>query len=243
MTIYDYCAAWIENNAKPGVSILDYGCGAGTIVQKVRDKGLDAYGCDVFYEGGDYSSQVASDLMESGIIKRMNGDRIPFDDASFDLVINNQVMEHVPDLEAVLTEISRVLKPGGKVLSLFPDRGVWREGHVGIPLLHWFPKGSRLRVAYAFALRSLGLGYHKLNKPRWQWSEDACAWIDNWTYYRSLHVIRGLFNRHIGTIRGLEADYLKHRLGKRAGLLKFVPRFVLSLVVHKMACLVFETRK
>jgi SAM-dependent methyltransferase len=243
MNIYDYCAAWIAKNAKPGISILDYGCGAGTIIQEVRDRGFDAYGCDVFYQGGNYSSQVPSNLMENGIIKRMNDGRIPYDDASFDLVINNLVMEHVPDLEAVLLEISRVMKPGGKVLSLFPDRGVWREGHVGIPFLHWFPKGSRLRVVYAFVLRSLGLGYHKLNKPHWQWSEDACAWIDNWTYYRSLRVIRDLFNRCIGTMHGLEADYFKQRLGKRAWLLQIVPRFVLSLVVRKMGCLVFETRK
>ena len=36
----------------------------------------------------------------------------------------------------VLAKISRVLKPGGMVLSLFPDKGVWREGHCGIPFLH-----------------------------------------------------------------------------------------------------------
>jgi SAM-dependent methyltransferase len=243
MDIYDYCTTWARESSAPGKKVLDYGCGAGVIVQKLRASGIDANGCDVFYEGGDYSSQVASGLIAGGIIKRMDDDIIPFDDAIFDLVINNQVIEHVPDLDVVLAEINRVLKPGGKVLSLFPDRGVWREGHVGIPFLHWFTKGSRLRVAYAFALRCVGLGYHKLDKSRWQWSEDACKWIDSWTYYRQFGVIRHAFQEHIGAIRGLEADYLARRLGPRAGLLKAMPSFLSALVVRKLACLVFETRK
>jgi len=59
----------------------------------------------------------------------MDGDRTPFVTGSFDLVINNQVLEHVTDLDVVVHEIARVLKPGGSCLSLFPDKGVWREGH------------------------------------------------------------------------------------------------------------------
>lgn len=245
MSIYDYCATWVESNAKPGDRILDYGCGLGAIIQKVRSKGLDAYGCDVFYEGGDRSNLVESDLLTCGIIKRMTGDNIPFDDGSFDIIINNQVMEHVPDLEIVLAEIHRVLKPGGKVLSLFPDSSVWREGHVGIPFVHWFPKGSQIRVAYAFTLRCLGLGYHKHGKSRWQWRVDACAWIDKWTHYRSLKVIQASFRKHFHSIRGLETNYLKYRLEMLASplALKFLPEFLSTLVVRKLACLVFEARK
>lgn len=182
MNNYESCANWAVLNSTQGAKVLDYGCGAGLIVQKVRARGIDAYGCDVFYEGGDYSAEVVAGFMESGVVRRMSGDRIPFEDASFDLVINNQVIEHVPDIDVVLAEISRVLKPGGKVLSLFPDRGVWREGHVGIPFLHWFSKGSNAGVVYAFLLRSVGLGHHKLGKGRWRWSKDACRWVDRWTH-------------------------------------------------------------
>jgi len=93
-------------------------------------------------------------------------------------VIDNQVMEHVRDLDGVLGEIQRVLKPGGMVLNLFPDRSVWREGHCGIPFLHRFGKKSRLRVRYAAACRGLGLGYHKGEKSVMGWSEDFCRWLD-----------------------------------------------------------------
>src|ERR1019366_9228148 len=62
-----------------------------------------------------------------------------FADCYFDLVVNNQVLEHVDDLDGVLREIHRVVKPGGQVLSIFPSRDVFREGHIGIPFAHWFP--------------------------------------------------------------------------------------------------------
>ena len=90
----------------------------------------------------------------------------------------------------VLAKISRVLNPGGMVLSLFPDKGVWREGHCGIPFLHWFPKGSDPRVYYAAACRFFGLGYHKKNKTYIQWTQDSCEWLDNWTYYRTEHSMK-----------------------------------------------------
>jgi len=187
---YEFCAHWVnEESGSRSVKVLDYGCGAGEIVKLLRKQGVDAYGCDVFYEGGDYSTKLGSDLLGT-IIRRMDDSgAVPFDASTFDLVINNQVMEHVEDLDRVLAEVSRVLKPGGKVLSLFPDKSVWREGHCGIPFLHRFPKGSRPRVYYALAWRTLGFGHFKTGKSRLKWCEDFCQWLDKWTWYRSRRVI------------------------------------------------------
>ena len=56
-------------------------------------------------------------LFDDGIIKKMNRNTIPFDSASIIYIINNQVMEHVENLDTVLTEIQRVLKFDGVVLS------------------------------------------------------------------------------------------------------------------------------
>ncbi len=47
-------------------------------------------------------------------------------------------MEHVDDLNFTLSELARVFKPSGKVLTLFPSAEVIREGHCGIPFAHWF---------------------------------------------------------------------------------------------------------
>ena len=48
---------------------------------------------------GDHLTQIDTALFDDGIFKKMNGNTIPFDNASFDFLINNQVMEHVESLD------------------------------------------------------------------------------------------------------------------------------------------------
>jgi SAM-dependent methyltransferase len=183
-----------------GGRILDYGCGAGQVVLAGRQAGLDIYGADVFYEG------AATRPPASEFISPITAGRIPFPNAHFDLVTDNQVMEHVADLDAVLGEIHRVLKPGGTMLSLFPAVDVWREGHIGIPFAHWFRKGSRSRYYYTWALSSLGVGTWKDQAPA-----DKLEWIDRWTCYRSRKQIFRAYDRYF-TSQLIEPDYIRYRL-------------------------------
>ena len=67
--------------------------------------------------------------------------RLDFPDASFDLVVNNMVFEHVEDLDAVLAEIQRVLKPGGRIL-LF-DKFLRRGQRAWLPQKWTSPPSSR----------------------------------------------------------------------------------------------------
>ena len=145
-------------------------------------------------------------------IREIAGGRLPFPDGSFDLVVNNQVMEHVADLDAALAEIRRVLRAGGLALSIFPARDVWREGHIGIPFAHRLPRGSRLRFGYTWALRALGLGTWKEQAPNArQWAADKLAWIDAYTHYRPRAEIFRAFGRYFRN-EPREADYIRFRL-------------------------------
>ena len=243
MNNFDYCAEWVREAAGGGsVVALDYGCGAGQIVEALLRRHVDAYGCDVFYEGGDYLKSMGPGLLGTRVFK-MNGGKIPFPDGTFDFVTNNQVMEHVEDLDSVLTEIHRVLKPGGRLLSLFPDRTVWREGHCGIAFLHWFPKKTRPRVYYAAFFRILGFGHFKKNKSVLQWSRDFCEWLDKWTWYRSHAEIRGAYSRYFIDEQHFEEDWLRGKLGSRAWLVRWLPRRFQRLVVRKLAGMVFVCSK
>lgn len=242
MNNYEFCAQWILNHrALNSVRVLDYGCGAGQIVEELRKMGVDAFGCDVFYEGGERSRSADPDLLGK-FIRRMEGNAIPFDDKSFDFVVNNQVMEHVQDLDSVLADVQRVLKPGGIVLSLFPDRGVWREGHCGIPFLHWFDKGSRPRIYYAAALRAVGFGHHKGNKGVVRWSEDFCDWLDKWTYYRPRTEIYISYSKYFSKTWHLEEDWLRQRLGSRRAVVTLLPPGIQRFIVRKGAGLVFAAQ-
>jgi SAM-dependent methyltransferase len=242
MDNYEFCAKWVTENAVTGSRVLDYGCGAGQIVKLLLASRYDAFGCDVFFEGGDYSGHVDPALLGSRI-RRMEGDTIPFDDNSFDLVTNNQVMEHVPDMERALTEIARVLRPGGKVLSLFPDRGVWREGHCGIPFLHWFPRGSdRVRVGYAAALRAMGFGHFKKDKSILKWSRDFCEWLDLWTHYRSNEEIDRHYRMFFAEETPIEDRYLLERAGPHH-LVLMLPKPLQRWLVRKLMGRVFVVTK
>lgn len=247
MNNYEFCAQWIiDQQHGKTVRVLDYGCGAGEIVKELRRRKIMAFGCDVFYEGAEYSLSTEATLFDGAIIRKMKANTIPFDSASFDFVINNQVMEHVDNLNDVLNEIYRVLKPGGMVLSLFPDKGVWREGHCGVPFLHWFAKNNnRIRVYYAAAFRAIGLGYHKGNKSITRWSRDFCEWLDRWTYYRTRKEIDSLYGNCFYDIQHIEDYWLRLKLGGRwlGAILTLTPTSIQKLIVRKLAGLVFVARK
>jgi len=236
----------LEIARRHGGRILDYGCGAGSLVMRGRGEGLDIYGTDVFYEGAETRPPDVE------YIREIRDGRIPYADAWFDLVTNNQVMEHVEDLDGVLREIARVLKPHGTVLSIFPSRDVWREGHIGIPFSHWFRPRSRLRFYYTWLLRALGLGTWKEQAPTArQWATDKLAWIDRWTRYRSR---RAIFTTYAKYFRSelREPEYIRYRLmDNPTPLRRFLARSshwpvfkqVEAAILRKLAFLVIVSTK
>ncbi len=233
-----------------GGRVLDFGCGAGTLVAEGRKAGLDILGADVFYSGSDARAEAERAGLLGAAIKEIRDGRLPFPDASFDLVVNNQVIEHVQDLDAALAEIHRVLRPGGTVLSIFPSRDVWREGHIGIPLSHRFRKGSRVRLHYTSLLRALGFGYWKeqASSAR-EWAADKLAWIDRHTVYRSRREIFRAYDRYF-TSELREPEYIRFRLrdtSRRAPLARLldVPGApaAASALFRKLAFLVIVSRR
>ncbi|HWR54475.1 MAG TPA: methyltransferase domain-containing protein [Bryobacteraceae bacterium] len=233
-----------------GGRVLDYGCGAGALVEAGRKAGLDIVGADVFYGGSSARADAErAGLLNTSIFEIAKG-RLPFPDSHFDVIVNNQVMEHVENLDATLAEIHRVLRPGGTVLSVFPSRDVWREGHIGIPFSHWFGTGSRLRLYYTWLLRSLGFGYWKEQAPTPRaWAEQKLAWIDGYTRYRSRAEIFAAYRRYfVNEFR--EPDYIRYRLrtnSRRAFLVRVmdVPGIcrIGTAIFRKLAFLVIVSRK
>ena len=240
---YQFCAQWVASQtSKAPPRVLDYGCGTGEIVLELLEGNVDAFGCDIFYGGADRLSSVPTELLESGVIRVMDGSVIPFDANSFDFVINNQVMEHVENLDAVLAEIHRVLKPGGAVLSLFPTKEVWHEGHCGIPLLHRLSKG-RARLYYASALRMLGIGYSKDKYPGVMcWSQHWCEYLDRWTHYRTGREIDSAYSKYFIDIQHIEDYWIQKRTGRRLVGLSIVAS-IQRMVVEKLCGIVFVARK
>lgn len=197
---------------EPDDTVLDYGCGKGEVVEEGKERGLNIYGAEVFYKGGNTKKYLEEKGLLGDIVREIKNDWIPFPDKFFDLIVCNQVLEHVRDLDVVLKEIHRILKPDGRFLSLFPSRDVIREGHVGIPFIHWFSKSSRIRFYYATALRAIGLGYHKkVGKSASEWARHYLGWLDNFTFYRDRVTIFDCFRKYF-SVSLIEDDYVKFRL-------------------------------
>lgn len=93
--------------------ILDIGCGAGNMAHHLAHYG--------HVTGMDFNPRPLVVAQERGLgIVNASGSEIPFPDASFDLVACLDTIEHIPDEIAVLSEVKRVLKPGGKVIITVP---------------------------------------------------------------------------------------------------------------------------
>lgn len=105
----------ILRHLKPDSNVLDLGAGAG-IVEQMNFKGLAARVCGV-----DLDPRVtANPMLDEGRVADARG--IPYENAGFDVVFADNVMEHLPDPLAVFHEVRRVLKPGGMFLFKTPNK-------------------------------------------------------------------------------------------------------------------------
>jgi SAM-dependent methyltransferase len=247
MDNYAYMVSWVRRMrpASGSVRVLDYGCGQGLAVKLLRDQKFDCYGCDAFVQiGKEPRDHLLNPQWFGSVIRDMPDGRIPFESESFDVIVNNQVIEHVENLEFTLSELHRVLKPGGIVLSVFPHKSVWREGHCGVAFLHWFPKHSRSRLYYAAFWRALGFGYHKAKLGSiGAWARNRCQYLDEQTFYRTLPEIHRTFGRHFKNIRHWEASYMRERFGGRGHILALIPDAVLVALARAAAGCVFSCEK
>lgn len=100
-----------------GARVLEIGAGAGWQSRMFSELGFDVSAIDL--ESSQYRQQAVFD------VKTYDGHRIPFGDASFDVVFSSNVLEHIPHVEEFQAEILRVLAPGGRAVHILPSAS-WR---------------------------------------------------------------------------------------------------------------------
>ena len=117
--------------------VLDLGCGEGYGTALLSRAVGEIVGVDVDEAAiAHAASRYASDNCR---FRRHDGERLPFEDAAFDAVVSFQVIEHVPGDRMYVSEVSRVLRPGGQLVLTTPNaaklRDLLAEGFGGVDVL------------------------------------------------------------------------------------------------------------
>lgn len=107
---------------KKGKKVLDVGCGEGIFLARVaKTYGADCTGVDISKKSIATAKRLESLRPRSGQAPRLHFQvadvtRLPFKDKSFDHVLSFDTLEHISDQSKALSEMARVLKPGGSLL-------------------------------------------------------------------------------------------------------------------------------
>lgn len=104
-------AALIPPARRDGAVLVDVGCGAGLLAPHLAGKGYRHIGVDL-------SGSALAQAAEHGV-EAIQGDaaRLPLPDGCADVVNAGELLEHVPDLPAVVGEVCRLLRPGGLLVA------------------------------------------------------------------------------------------------------------------------------
>jgi ubiquinone/menaquinone biosynthesis C-methylase UbiE len=111
-------AEWLPD--LDGRDVLEVGCGRGHLLRVLQEAGADAVGVDLNPQA------IAHGVVDGLSVGR--ADALPFPDEHFDALISVHTIEHLPDLDRALTEMVRVVRPGGRLLLIYPAEpimGLW----------------------------------------------------------------------------------------------------------------------
>ena len=111
-----------------GMRVLDLGAGFGRHAYATARRGATVVAADLAADAMVETRDTFAAMYLSGEIPaststtcvRADGLRLPFADRSFDRIIASEVLEHVPDDLAVMAELLRVLRPGGRLAATVP---------------------------------------------------------------------------------------------------------------------------
>lgn len=167
-----------------GWRVLDLGCGDGLLTSELKRRGVDVVGADASQSMLAAARQRDSDL----VLCQARAEQLPFPDASFDAVVAVTILCFVKDAGRTFAEISRVLRPGGRLV--IGELGRWSTWALGRRLRAWFgsPLWRHGRFRTAQDLRNLanhsGITPSSVEGaiyfPRWSWAARHLARLDRW---------------------------------------------------------------
>ena len=147
--IVDDPAYRLEDVIKKGDQVADIGCGHGPLRKPIEAMGGKWIGIEPFALTPDLIKAPAEDL--------------PFPENSFDVVVMNAVLEHIPDVAGAFREVGRTLRPGGVFVGYSAYMECFHEisyHHLSHKALEDLAKRNGLVLEKIAAGRAFGIDYH-----------------------------------------------------------------------------------
>ncbi|MCB8951351.1 MAG: glycosyltransferase family 39 protein [Ardenticatenales bacterium] len=171
--------------------VLDMGCGDGHFAQMTFSHPLDV-GIDPWWGPLQKArrGQMYNDVLQGF------GDQMPFPDHTFSTVISNSVLEHIPDVQSVLNDISRVTQPGGRLLITMPSH-LFTEYLGGAAMLERMRLDGLADNYRTFFNR---ISRHAHTDSAEVWAERlarAGFVVERWQYYFSREALQALEWGHV----------------------------------------------
>lgn len=202
------------------IRILDAGCGDGVLLaylhqalRQLRPEFVfDLYGFDVSDSGiqrqgfldaaRDTLSNVAPQEDWTGKLSLLTTNECwSCDDGYYDIIVSNQVLEHVKNLDLFFLETNRALREQGIGIHLFPLRNYLYESHLNLPFVHKIQNHDCLK-SYIKLLSRMGLGKYRSHRQKHGVELDVYAerhadYLHYYTNYVSYKQIMGWAKKHL----------------------------------------------
>jgi SAM-dependent methyltransferase len=176
------------------VTILEPGCGTGYFCNKLIELLNDDFPTIKFKVCGfDVTQRPQHQQIDSKVVTLISeNDNWPYPDGAIDLIISNQVLEHVKNIDFFFSEQNRVMSKGSYVIHSFPVKEIIVEPHYKLPFVHWVGNWEYRKYLIKI-LSQLGLGTYGYQKNNGftegleKWSILHSDYTTNFTHYLELN--------------------------------------------------------
>lgn len=173
-------AAFLLPELRPGMRLLDVGCGPGSITRGLAERLApgQVVGIDVSRETLEAARQDAAACgLDNLRYEEGSVYELPFPDASFDVAYAHQVLQHLRERGAALVEMLRVVRPGGLVAARDVDWGTvaywprdpWIDRFVEVHQVAWYRNGGEPRMGRRLRALFSGAGVQDLRVTATVW--------------------------------------------------------------------------
>ena len=143
-----------------GGAVLAAGCGNGAFVARVAELDGVERVTGVDHDAGMLA--LARERLPGAVFVEAAAEAMPFPDDSFDAAVARLLLQHVDDPAAVVAELRRVVRPGGLVVAISVDSGIWGVAEPFIPELAWVQTKLRAEQRQLGGESTVGRRLHRI---------------------------------------------------------------------------------